>query len=625
MLSQMNNIFFPICSFFVSLFLYLIFNLKQNALNNETKIYSKLIKVGLAESFVYFFICFSAHYFFNENNYYLYVIFNKFLCLIYLAWMTLLYYYFYEISFSDRSKFVKNDVRRYLLIFDLIMAILIIASKINIVYESSLGQSTSYGPAINFLLYSVIFYIVLILLTLIYYVKKNKAYKKFIPCFVFVFLMVVALVIFVYDPYFNITSNILSFSLLVMYFTIENPDGRMLGEVELAKEKLEKANMAKTEFLLNMSHELKTPLNVILGFSEAIKKEKDIKVIKEQNDDVYKASQDLLEIINGILDISKIETNRLDNNSINYDLRKELGNIFSLLKTRLIGLDVELKYDISVDLPNVLYGDLDKIKEVIINVIMMIAKECGGKIDLSINCSTRNNDCELIFSLNSNKLSEKGVSLFNSNDDMSNLHYSIVNKLLLLLNGKLVVKNNMGNFDRILFFIPQKVSNEVLEDDFIFDDDMSFYGKKALIVDDNFLNLKVLKTLLNDYDFDVTCVNNGQECLKFASENKYDIIIVDEKMPGLKGTDVLKKMQEWDGFDTKVVMLTAYAIDGMKNKYLDLGFFDFLSKPIKRYELEKCLCRCFKNYRVKANFAPLPDEFYDLSDSAIKKINEDIK
>lgn len=610
MLSQMPNIFFPLCSFIISLFLFFISFFKKKIKNIETTIYSRIVIIGLLESSLYFTICLSSHFFFNQDTYFIYEIFNKCLCVLYLIWVSLLYYYFYALAIENKDNANRNlkTTEIALYVVNIVIAIAIFLNNVDISYITTTKQSISSGTSVNILYIVCFIYILMTIRVIIKAFGNIKEIKKLIPCFIFIILLIVTMTLYVFDPYLNLTSNVLSFTLLIMYFTIENPDVKMLEQVSIAKEEAEKANNAKSEFLSNMSHEIRTPLNAIVGFSEMLKEDDIPERSKEKVDDIITASNNLLEIVNGILDISKIEANKLEIINKEYDIKLMLDELVSLTKARIGDKGLELRVNIDKTIPRVLYGDVSRLKQIYLNILTNAVKYTKeGYIDFTVSSVIKENVCRLIVSVedsgigikqeNLNKLFEKFERLDVEKQltiEGTGLGLAITKKLVDLMNGKIIVQSVFGKGSkftvsidqRIIAVEPIKVKNTSQYDSKVIDAE----GAKILIVDDNELNIKVASTLLKKYNFDIDSCTSGKECLeKISKGNSYDILFLDDMMPRMSGKETLKQLKKIESFDIPVIALTANAITGMKEEYLEFGFSDYLAKPIEKVELERVI------------------------------------
>lgn len=605
MLSQLTNTFFPICSLVISIFLCLVFFLKKNTKNKETKIYSYLLICGLIESFLYTLICLSGDFFFNQYTYQFYTFLNKLLCIIYLIWMTLLFYYFADIT---EKIYNPKKIKITLTILDIFFGILILFNNINLILDIVTKQSNANGTSINILYILCTLYLIGMIVILLSNLSNKKMQKKFIPCYSLIALFTISLIIRVIDPYFNITSNIFSFVLLIMYFTIENPDVKMIEQLEIAKNQADKANQAKTEFLSSMSHEIRTPLNAIVGFSECMLPSTDLTEIKGFAKDIVDASHNLLEIVNGILDISKIETNKMEIITKEYNPREVFNSLCKLVKPRIGDKPIVFKESISPDLPGILKGDMGKVKQIILNLLTNAAKYTDkGEIEFNVTCVNRQDTkkCLLYIAV---KDTGRGIKkedigkLFNKFERIdedrnttiegTGLGLAITKSLVEMMGGKITVDSKFDEGSVFRIYLEQEIiSMEIPEDnnEEIEIDYSANPGKSILIVDDSKINLKVANQILKPYNFNIKLVESGFKALELMESQTFDLILMDIMMPKMNGIETLRRLKTIEGFDIPVIALTADAIEGTDEKYLNAGFDAYLSKPIDRYELDRIL------------------------------------
>ena len=468
----------------------------------------------------------------------------------------------------------------------------------------------------------------------------KKADRRYIPILGIAILSIILMLLYIIDPYLIIISISLTFFDYLMYFTIENPDLKMLNQMTLAKNQAEKANRAKSDFLSSMSHEIRTPLNVIVGLAEDISTYKDSvpKEVVEDTEDIRNASQTLLEIVGNILDINKIESEKMQLVEKPYDFKEEITKLCSVTKTRIGDKNIIFNLNIAKDIPDELIGDKSKIKEIINNLLTNSIKYTNeGEINLNINCinNLSKNISNLIISVqdtgrgikkeNIDKLFTKFERLdveLNTTTEGTGLGLAITKSLVEMMNGKINVQSEYKKGSIFVVQIPQKISQlskiKTTTSSSKIVNDVSYKDKKILIVDDNKLNIKVARRALKDFDFIIDEAYDGLECLEKVKNNQYDLILMDIMMPNLNGEETLKKLKEDHNFNTPVLALTADALETSKDKYLNEGFIDYISKPFNKEQIKEKLDKIFQ----MSEYTDIPKELLDMSKS-LTDINVD--
>lgn len=531
------------------------------------------------------------------------IVFSSWILKLYLAyfvaWLNTILDYVLSLVFFGKRKVIWFNI-----VLTVVESIIVMILPFNLFIDSHRQVYYSYGVAINatFVISGIL--MVLMFLLIITNIRKISK-KKVAPIFLLMFFGIIAAIIQKNNPSAIIIAPMETFICALMYFTIENPDIKMIEQLNMAKDQADKANRAKTDFLSSMSHEIRTPLNAIVEFSECVKQSETLEEARENANDIVNASNTLLEIVNGILDISKIEAGKIEIHNSSYNSKELFDSIVKLGRGRLGEKPLDFRVDIAPDIPDTLYGDHANVKKVIINILTNAIKYTDkGFIDFSIKCVKTDDICRLIISVEDSGrgIKEKDIDkLFtkfqrldedrNTTIEGTGLGLAITKQLVDLMGGKIVVQSKYGEGSKFTIALDQKISQTKVETQNIeITDNLDLTGKNILIVDDNKLNLKVASKILARYNPNIDTVESGIECIeKINSGNKYDLILMDDMMPRMSGGETLLRLKQIENFNIPVVVLTANALEGMREQYLNEGFNEYLSKPINKQELNRIL------------------------------------
>ncbi len=601
--------YFTISGLFCIVLLMILFFSKSRIDSKETKLYGFMLISSFFDIILVLAELIITYYFLDDVNMYLVKGLNKIDFIHYIMWPTLLSLYTIYVTYLDEEKY--NKAKKIFLTLDIIAILIEFMLPINIISTKEAMGVTGIGPAFVFLISS--FYVIVNIIILIKNYKKIKN-KKNLPFLFFLIFIIIAMLLRVYNPTLIVIPAIIVYINMIMYFTIENPDVKLIEEINIAKESAIKASNAKTEFLSNMSHEIRTPLNAIVGFSEALQSDERIPVeAKEDIKDIVMASDSLLEIVNGILDISKIEADKLEIINTTYSPKKVFDELVVLTRGRLgFEKQIEFKTSFSSDIPATLYGDYARVKQIVLNLLTNAVKYTNeGYISFTVECVNINKDlCRLIISVEDSGIGikkdkiDKLFTKFERLDEERNitiegtgLGLAITKKLVELMHGKMVVQSIYGKGSKFTVSLDQKIvatkeKEEIKEKTVV---KGNYKGKRVLVVDDNKLNLKVAERLLREYNLFVDEVASGFDAIDRINMGvPYNLILMDDMMPKMSGCETLKELKKNKDFHTKTVALTANAISGMREKYLSVGFDDYLAKPIKKEELEVILDKYLK-------------------------------
>ncbi len=408
-------------------------------------------------------------------------------------------------------------------------------------------------------------------------------------------------------------------------------------ELAEANVRLESASAAKSSFLANMSHEIRTPINAVLGMDEMILRECTDKQILEYANDIDSAGHQLLSLVNDILDFSKIESGKMELHPVEYELFSIMNDCYNMIFMRAKRKALDFTVVNDPDMPAFLYGDEVRIRQIIMNLLTNAVKYTkDGSVKLIFgyeNIDDENIRLNILVKDTGIGISEENQKdLFNSFkriDERSNrniegtgLGLSITKKFTEMMGGEIGVESSLYEGSTFTVAIPQKVADRSPVGHFDERLNKKNTGKKEkeeskkessrkdvftaprariLVVDDVKMNLNVVRLLLKNTQMQIDLASSGDECLKYTTQKRYDVILMDHMMPIMDGIEALKRIREQgDGLntDTPVVALTANALVGAQEMYLEEGFVAYISKPVKSADLEACLVKLLPKDKI---------------------------
>ena len=541
---------------------------------------------------------------------------NRVVHLVFIGMLEVLFYLAYRYLEAMIEEEIGKKIRRYSYTLTPLLVTITGTVLLPLYYVESKRSNYSYGPAVYMIYLGVAIYVFLIIRLMVQYGKIIPAKKKRVIRIALLSEIPITICQILIPDLLITCIGIVSMNLGI-YMTTENPDTLLAEQLAKEKQRADSANAAKTNFLANMSHEIRTPITAVLGMNELILRETKDKSIRHYAKDVEGAAKSLLSIINDILDISKIESGKLTVISAEYDLGTVIRDVVNMMsfKAKVKGLDFVVLVD--EDIPAILMGDDIRLRQILVNLLNNAVKYTHeGSVTLALSAVTADSDntVKLHVSVKDTGIGIKEEDLQklcepferieekrNRNIEGTGLGMSITKQLLGLLNSELIVRSEYGEGSEFSFDLVQEIVDaspignisdyaDTVEDNYRH----AFEAPDAriLLVDDTELNRKVFAGLLKPTGIQIDEAINGRECLEKVKQNAYDIIFMDHMMPELDGVEtfrIMKQMADFPSKDAPVVILTANALVGAKEKYQEEGFSEFLEKPIDSEKLENMI------------------------------------
>ena len=487
-----------------------------------------------------------------ENSIYILMIFS---ILMDSALVSLLFYNYYT-NYNASLVSLLNKVSTSVIVLDIIMFVVVFNSKIDLIIKDSIHQ-TAQGEAVILSIIFCLFYILVSLLIVLFNLKKINI--KHLPVFVIIFTAILIAILFSVNPYLIIISIGLTIDNFIMYFTIENPDIKLINELELAKDNLENANLVKSEFLRSMSHEIRTPMNQIIGCASVIEMEDNL---SEESKDVLNglvnSTNSLLDVCNGIINVSQIESGNVDILISGYNPKEVIEDIINLNKKRLTNKDVEIVSNYS-ELPDVVYGDKDKVKQIVSNLLSNAIKYTDkGKIEVSVSSSVKKDKCdiEIVVKDTGEGISEENIDLiFNKfgklekNSDTLGLGLGlfITKNLVNILGGNICVTSELGKGSEFKVFLHESLVDTSTK--------LDLSSVNIMIIHSSNMIRAFLKNSIMKYEIKVNDFSNGVEAIKELKRVDYDVVIIDKYISDVKLEELVRTIKEDISSNIKIMAI----------------------------------------------------------------------
>ena len=598
-----TGIYFLIEAIVYSMLLMTVYFRKKVFKSKENKVYSILVVVSFFELIVELILDFVGPMYKEIPNvsYFVARLFSFGVEL----WITILlcYVLFVCLSIKKKERYIPV-VRNIAVVLMIVFTTLNFILPLNFKYDGYIAYT--YGPSVNIIYLSAFLYSFIGIIALIRNIKNIKD-KRFFPILIFLIVGGIASYIQYMNPGLLLATPIHAFITFLMYFTIENPDVKMIEEYHKAKEISDNANEDKTMFLYNMTNDIRLiTKDINYNTDAAINEMSNKKVDKDLVNDYLRAIKEntarFTTMTNEILDVDSIDSASIKVYDDKYNIKLLLKKIVTLYSDECSKKGLAFRSDIASDLPEYLYGDNLGLKNVLTSILdnsIKYTKE--GYIELNVNTIIKNNIARLIITIE-----DSGVGI--SPDEMDSIFYKrkeeidgsnmksnlfTARKLITLMGGTIIPSSNYGNGTTMKIVLDQKIVEEANEK---YNKYESFYDeKKILLVDDNISTEKIISKLLRDTNIKLDYVSLGKEALdKIRGKEKYDLILLDEVMDPLDGVTVMKKFKDIRNFKTNVILLTRNNEYEYNEEYLKYGFSGYLLKPISKDKLFEIIDKYLK-------------------------------
>lgn len=523
---------------------------------------------------------------------------SKFLIFAMYAWAS--YFTLYVIDISKKIKYGLFKNKTFMIFFYIYFIIVgSIILYLPLEYYSEDLIAYSFGPSANVVFVVVGAYVVVWLVCMLKNIKNLKS-KNYLPLYSILTLGTVAVVVQKIKPEFLLVSAVLSYVTILIYFTIENPDVKILEEFRIAKDRAEKANEEKELFLYNITQDIRLPLNEITKASNWLNENSRSQNVSDATYYINKNASSITDLVNNVLDISTLELTNIKVYNTNYDINNIAKFVEKTYKPKM-NEKIEFRMNVDSNIPTVLYGDGIRIKQVVqILLDNAIKYTKSGFIDFSISCIEKNNLCRLLISVEDSgegikpsemeKILNKEEHLIKNekiDDNVSNI--AMAKSITNLLGGTLLIDSELSSGTKMTIVLDQKIYDEKSKELNKLEKDVNKFidnTKVMLVIEDEEYREKVVKKL-SKYEVNLEVVELGSKCLdNIRMSKKYDLIIMDESLSHLSSIEVISKLKAIPSFNTPVTLLT----DNIDNQgYINNGFKYLLDKKIPSKELEDIL------------------------------------
>lgn len=592
----MNNLYFPICAVLINILIVVVFFSKKRIHSDETRAYSNLIIIALLESSLACLLVVLMNLYGIPK--YIYNI-HRIDYILILFWVWALFNYVLIVSIYNNKK-LRGAIQKSTFIVNILVSICFFFLNVNVINKDGIIDTN--GSAMNLLVSMLGIYVILILLLVFKSLIKNiksSNNKKFIPLFFLALLGILSLVIRRFAPEILLISLVAAYADLIMFFTIENPDVKMIYELNRNKKLLESMSEEKSNFLFSMTQDTKKPIDNILEVSKILLDDKNKEDMKTGIKVIENNARGLKNIINNVLDISNISSSKLAVSTETYNAISLLNECIKKIE-KDVNKNVTIETKISKNIPDELYGDSVKLKQVIMSILINASKYTKeGYIKVSANEIVKYDVCRLIIEIEDTGCGmsvDKLNELLKTNTDLEDTDLLKLNsldvdlklafKIIRKLGGFINIRSEKEKGSTFTIILDQKI--KVSKDYY---SEYIFNKKKVMVVSDKLQTLKDINTLASKYDIELLTTMHSSDIIERVKDGEsFDLILLEDDMKPISGFGTLGKLQEAkEEFNVPTVIMLNKNKESIKDHYVEDGFSNYIRKQNLEEDFDKVI------------------------------------
>ena len=573
----------PLMCLLLIILLMVVYFSKQKINTLQNKVFKVMLYAAIIEvllDFIVHLIC-SFTPFSLINAYPLYDVFNfinKFIVVSFVAIFECLFLYVLVITYG---KNILNNKKIMLpvSIINVISLICLIFTNIEIVNAGTASNVLGSTPMVGYMLIALF-----LSGSMIVTVKNSKKIdQRYLPIIIIFIVMIICYVVTLFFSGIILYDFAIVILCYLMFFTIENPDMKLLEEVHKSKEISDNANEEKTMFLYNMTQEIRNTTNDINMNADMILDSDNLDDDKDCAREIKAITSKFNSMTNEMFDVSKMDAANIKVYNSKYNIKNIFKEIVTMYNSKCKDKNLEFRVNIDHDVPEILYGDSINLKEVLTTIMDNSVKYTkDGFIEFDVNAIIKNDVCRLIITVEDSGTGIKSEDINKLKTENKSLNKA--NKLITLMNGTMMISSNYGMGTKVKIVLDQKIelnkNEDVLKYEEVYDD------IKLLMVDDSDSGIKIIDKLIRGSNIKMDFATNGKECIdKIKAYDKYDIILLDEQLSQISAIELIKKIKSIRNFNIPVILLTKDNSYEYNDEFKDLGFSDYLLKPVKKEEL----------------------------------------